>query len=148
MMQAIDVEKIMEEIRQDIRVKGYTEEDLSFSDIAASNNAHKGYDYSRQELEKNAAYLEAHSQNPIYFPLQGNPIKVFIQRVLRRCLLYVIFQAFQFQNKFNLSVAGCISQIRNYQIENEGLKEQIRLQQERLSMLEEKLEKLQHKVDE
>ncbi|CUX40509.1 hypothetical protein BN3590_01217 [Clostridium sp. C105KSO15] len=32
-MEKIDVEKIMEEIREDIRIKGYTNDMLSFNDV-------------------------------------------------------------------------------------------------------------------
>ena len=146
-MQTIDVEKIMEEIRQEIRDKGYKEEDLDFSDIAitATKSVSPGYD--PDELERQAAYLNANSRNPIYFPLTGNPVKVFIQKVIRRFFLFVIFPAFQFQNKFNTSVTCFLNQVRNYQAENADLKEQLRQQEEQIQTLRRDLEALQHKVE-
>lgn len=145
-MQNIDVEKIMEEIRQEIREKGYKEADLDFSDIpiVSTKTASPGYD--REELERQAAYINANSQNPIYFPLAGNPIKVFIQKTLRRCFLFVIFQAFQFQNKFNTSVTCFLNQVRNYQSENEGVKEQLLRQQEQLDSLRKEVEELRSRL--
>lgn len=141
-MQNIDVEKIMEEIRQEIREKGYKEADLDFSDISVVSTKTASSGYDREELERQAAYINANSQNPIYFPLTGNPVKVFIQKALRRCFLFVIFQAFQFQNKFNTSVTCFLNQVRNYQSENEGLKEQLRRQQEQLDSLQKEVEEL------
>lgn len=147
-MQTIDVEKIMEEIRQEIRDKGYKEEDLDFSDIAITSARTVTAGYDQEELERQAAYLNANSQNPIYFPLSGNPVKVFFQKALRRCFLFVIFQAFQFQNKFNSSVTCFLNQVRNYQVENADLREKVQQQQERLDMLQKELETLQHKMEE
>lgn len=141
-MQTIDVEKIMEEIRKEIQEKGYREEDLDFSDIVIDSARGTGVGYDSEELERQAAYINANSQNPIYFPLTGNPIKVFFQKVIRRSFLFVIFQAFQFQNKFNCSVTCFLNQVRNYQLENCELKKQLVQQQERIDKLERKLEEL------
>lgn len=147
-MQTIDVEKIMEEIRKEIRDKGYKEEDLDFSDIAITSARTVTAGYDQEELERQAAYLNANSQNPIYFPLSGNPVKVFFQKALRRCFLFVIFQAFQFQNKFNSSVTCFLNQVRNYQVENADLREKVQQQQEQLDMLQKELEALQHRMEE
>ncbi len=147
-MQTVDVEKIMEEIRQEIRDKGYKEEDLNFSDIAITVTGSAAAGYDQEELERQAAYLNANSQNPIYFPLSGNPVKVFFQKALRKCFLFVIFQAFQFQNKYNSSVTCFLNQVRNYQAENAGLKEQVQQQQDQLDMLQKELEALRHQMEE
>lgn len=141
-MQEIDVEKIMEEIRQEIREKGYKESDLDFSDIVIDSTRSAASGYDPEEMERQAAYLNANSQNPIYFPLIGNPVKVFFQKIIRRCFLFVIFQAFQFQNKFNVSVTCFLNQVRNYQLENRELKERLDRQQERMNKLERELEEL------
>lgn len=146
-MQSIDVEKIMEEIRQEIKEKGYKESDLDFTDIAVASAKSVVSGYDREELDQQAAYLNANCQNPIYFPLSGNPIKVFCQRILRRCWLFVIFQAFQFQNRFNCSVTRFLNQVRNYQIENENLKDLLTRQQEQIDSLEKELKELRHKIE-
>lgn len=147
-MQTIDVEKIMEEIRREIREKGYREEDLSFSDIVVDSARAEGVGYNFEEMEKQAAYLNANNQNPIYFPLTGNPIKAFFQKVIRKCFLFIIFQAFQFQNKFNSGVVYFLNQVRNYQSENGELKKQLDQQQKRIDRLEAELEKLNNKSGE
>lgn len=145
-MQEIDIEKIMEEIRQEIRDKGYKEEDLDFADIAVISTKTVTAGYDPEELERQAAYLNANSQNPICFPLSGNPVKVFLQKVLRRCFLFVIFQAFQFQNRFNISVTCFLNQVRNYQAENSELKEQLKKQQEQIDRIGEELKTLRSKT--
>ncbi len=145
-MQEIDIEKIMEEIRQEIRDKGYKEEELDFSDIAVISAKAVTAGYDPEELERQAAYLNANNQNPICFPLSGNPVKVFLQKVMRRCFLFVIFQPFQFQNRFNTSVACFLNQVRNYQAENADLKEQLKKQQEQIDRIEEELKTLHSKT--
>lgn len=134
-MQIVDVEKIMDEIRREIADKGYKEEDLHFEDIALSAEEPSSLKYSRADAEKQLDYLSFHSNNPVFFPLSGNPIKTFVQRVVRRFFLFVIYPAFQFQNKHNATVTRFLKQTMNYMNENEELKEQLRKQQEQIDRL-------------
>ena len=119
-MQNIDVEKIMEEIRAEIKEKGYKPEDLDFSDIAvevAKVNPDGGY--NEGEMQGQLAFLNSHYNNPIYFPLQGNPVKVFVQRAIRRALLFVIFPGFQFQTRYNVAAVRALNQVKNYMEEQQ-----------------------------
>lgn len=141
-MQTVDVEKIMEEIRQDIAKKGYREEDLHFKDIALSTEEPSSMRYCREDAEKQLDYLSFHSNNPVFFPLSGNPVKTFVQRVVRRIFLFVIYPAFQFQNKFNATATRFLKQSMNYMNENEALKEQMKRQQEQIERLSMEVENL------
>ena len=136
------MEKIMEEIRREIAEKGYKEEDLHFEDIALSADEPSSLKYSREDAEKQLDYLSFHSNNPVFFPLSGNPVKTFVQRVVRRIFLFVIYPAFQFQNKHNATVTRFLKQSMNYMIENEMLKEQIQKQQEQIDRLAAEVERL------
>lgn len=146
-MQTVDVEKIMEEIRQEIAEKGYKEEDLHFEDIALSTEEPSSLKYSREDAEKQLDYLSFHSNNPVFFPLSGNPVKTFIQRVIRRVFLFVIYPAFQFQNKHNSTVTRFLKQSMNYMNENEALKEQLREQQKQIDRLNAEVENLKKRQE-
>lgn len=147
-MQNIDVEKIMEEIRQDIAEKGYKEEDLDFTDIAVdAGRTGCGSEFDENELAGQAAYLNSHYNNPIYFPLKGNPVKVFFQKAVRRMLLFVIFPGFQFQNKFNVATVRCMNQFKHYVDENEALAKQVKAQQEELEECKKQLAALQKEMN-
>lgn len=141
-MQTIDVEKIMEEIRREIAEKGYKEEDLHFEDISLSSEEPSSLKYSREDAEKQLDYLSFHSNNPVFFPLSGNPVKTFVQRVVRRIFLFVIYPAFQFQNKHNATVTRFLKQSMNYMNDNEMLKEQLQKQQEQIDRLVAEVERL------
>jgi len=141
-MQAVDVEKIMEEIRREIEEKGYKEENLHFKDIALNAEEPSGMRYNREDAERQLDYLRFHSDNPVFFPLSGNPIKTFVQRVIRRIFLFVIYPAFQFQNKHNATVTRFLKQSMNYMNENETLKEQLKQQQEQIDRLYQEVENL------
>lgn len=141
-MQTVDVEKIMEEIRQEIAEKGYKKEDLHFEDVALSTEEPSSLRYCRGDAEKQLDYLSFHSSNPVFFPLSGNPVKTFVQRVVRRVFLFVIYPAFQFQNKYNATTTRFLKQSMNYMNENETLKEQLRRQQEQIDKLSADVENL------
>ncbi len=146
-MQAVDIEKIMEEIRREIKEKGYKEEDLHFKDIALDAEEPSGMRYSREDAERQLDYLSFHSDNPVFFPLSGNPVKTFVQRVIRRIFLFVIYPAFQFQNKHNATVTRFLKQSMNYMNENEALMEQLKKQQEQIDRLNEEVENLKKRQD-
>ena len=125
-MEKIDVEKIMEEIRKEIQEKGYREEDLDFSGIPVENGqVGAGRRFQMDELQIQFNNVVSFCSNPIYFPLKGNPIKVFFQRLVRRAFLFVIFSAFQFQNRFNSSVMNFSQQVELFIQENAGLRKQL-----------------------
>ena len=146
-MQAVDIEKIMEEIRREIKEKGYKEEDLHFKDIALDAEEPSNMRYSREDAERQLDYLSFHSDNPVFFPLSGNPVKTFVQRVIRRIFLFVIYPAFQFQNKHNATVTRFLKQSMNYMNENEALQEQLKKQQEQIDRLNEEVENLKKRQD-
>jgi len=135
-MQNIDVEKIMEEIRAEIKEKGYKPEDLDFSDIAVEvvkMNPEGGY--NEGELQGQLAFLNSHYNNPIYFPLQGNSVKVFVQRVIRRALLFVIFPGFQFQTRFNVGTVRALNQVKHYMEEQQKEMDELKSEIARLKAM-------------
>lgn len=155
-MEKIDVEEIMAGIRQEISEKGYTKEEIGYAQALAnmdSDSLEKCY--NKRTLRMKYNYISTHFNNPIYFELEGNPIKVFLQRVARRMFLFVIFKAFYFQNVFNEGVVDCIRQIKNYIEENEEVKhapvkisrleKQILEQQEQIDMLKREIQELKSK---
>lgn len=152
-MEKIDVAEIMANIRQEIADKGYTKEEISYAQALANmDGANLDKCYNRRALRTKYEYVSGHYNNPIFFELKGNPVKVFLQKVIRRIFLFVIYPAFQFQNVFNEGVVDCIRQVRNYIEENEEVKhtpvklarleKQLQAQQEQIDRLQKELETL------
>lgn len=131
-MENINVEEIMKEIRKEIQEKKYREEELKFADLEADEKLGEVSFFQMDELQMQFDELASHCNNPVYFPLPGNPVKVFVQRIIRRLLLFVIFPAFQFQNHFNKGTVNCLNQIELYIRESSGLKKQVADQQKQL----------------
>lgn len=81
-IQTVDVEKIMEEIRRNIKERGYTEEMLSFSEAASDAEIQNGIPvddavYNEAELNQYLQSARAGHNIPYYEPMAGNKVKVF-----------------------------------------------------------------------
>ena len=147
-MQNIDVEAIMDEIRREIAEKGLKEEDLSFSDIPLDiPQTNQGQAYVERELLAQCSYMNNNYNNPIYWPLQGNPVKVFVQRLVRRMFLFVIFQAFQHQNRFNASVVRAVNQIKNYIDESHSVEDAVKAHQRELEECKRQIAELKEQLE-
>ncbi len=152
-MEKIDVQEIMAGIRQEIAAKGYTKEEISYAQALANMDA-ASLDkcYNPRVLRMKCDYVRGHFANPIYFELKGNPVKVLLQKVIRRAFLFVIYPAFHFQNVYNEAVSDCIRQMKNYIEENEqvkrmpakmaALEKQVKEQQEQIDALRRELNRL------
>ena len=139
-MYDINVEEIMKGIRSEIAEKGYTEEQMSYMTALANvdvSDLEKRY--NEKELDIKLEYISKHYANPVYFPLKGNPVKVFLQRAVRRVLLFVIYPAFQYQNAFNNGTEHCIQQMRNYIRQTDKT---LAAQQEEIALLKQEIETL------
>lgn len=158
-MEKIDVGEIMAGIRQEIAEQGYTDEEISYAQALANMDA-ASLDkcYNRRALRTKYEYISEHYNNPVFFELKGNPVKVFLQKTIRRAFLFVIYPAFHFQNVFNEGVSDCIRQIKNYIGENEEIKHtpvkiarlerQVQSQQEQIAKLQKELEALKTRIEE
>lgn len=150
-MEKIDVGEIMAGIRKEIAEKGYTKEEISYAQALANmDRASLDKCYNRRVFRTKYEYIDGHYNNPVFFELKGNPVKVFLQKVIRRIFLFVIYPAFQFQNVFNKGVVECIRQLRNYIEENEEVRHasiKISRLEKQLQDQQEQIERLQRELD-
>lgn len=98
-MKPIDVDKIIEEIREEIREKGYTKDLLSFSDSCIA-------DEINLEEVLNLAYLtKTRSQIDEYPDWEGatflSKVKIFIKKVIRKSVKFYVAPIVERQNLFN-----------------------------------------------
>lgn len=128
-MKVIDVEKIMEEIRAEIKEKGYTNDLPDFVDVSCTiSPSHKGL-FDKAEYREDIQYLNEHWNVSAYRPLVGNGIKVFIQKVIRKCTKFYVEPIVREQNGFNAKATTAFNILNLYiekmQEENELLKKRI-----------------------
>ena len=138
--QNINVEEIMEEIRRDIKEKGYQNDDISFSDVPLSGK-YLTMDNSNLAAQK-IMLLQARYNVFAYRPLASNrsfgALIVFIKKVIRKMIKFYIEPIVSDQNDVNGLVA---SGLKDLYLDMEAMERRIR-------QLEEECQRLKNKVSE
>lgn len=106
-MQQINVQEIMEQIKAEIKEKGYTEDMLSFHDIPLAN-------IKLAEQMREAAYIAWRR------PVPGG-VKGFVKRIIRKCIGFVVAPITEDQTDFNYLTAAMAEEL--YTIIEEQQKE-------------------------
>lgn len=151
-MQEINVQEIMSEIKKNIEEKGYSEEEIEFAvalanqDNADSLTGGGEETYDNHIMQENRTYMNTYYHNPIYFPLQGNPIKVLWQKIIRKLVRFVTHNAFQYQNNFNLALVRCINQISFYIRQQEQSKNKIKNLEVKMSQQQDMIDELKKQI--
>ncbi len=99
----IDVEKILEEIRIEIKNNGYKASDLNFDDIKLPINV--------TDIPWNLK---------IYAPIPGHGFKHFIKRIVRKIVRPVFDQQFKTQQSFNDNVIKVLNELSEIIDEQQG----------------------------
>ena len=112
-IQTIDIKKIIEEIRQDIKEKGYKNEDISFSDIPLTD-IRSSMSYSPLFYE-NLRALRAWHNVRAHRELKSNrlfgPLIIFFKKIFRKCMAFYIEPIVADQNTINGLTAACIIEL-------------------------------------
>ena len=136
----IDVEKIMDEIRQEIKEKGYTNDLLSFQDVEIESDAAKA-EFDMNEM-KNCVQAANMSARVEYYhqmiPHRG--LKNIVKIVLRKILRFLLLPLLEEQNRYNADSVRTINQLTRYVEEqlqkNHEYEEEIRRLNNRVTDLE------------
>ncbi len=100
----------MQEIREEIKEKGYTYDMLSFNDISASPATDNG-DVSVERAEKNLAYMDNVHLVAGYRPLPGNKLVVLIKRIIRKLTKFYVEPVVASQNEFNAAAVQSVASV-------------------------------------
>lgn len=112
-VQEIDIKSIINEIKLEIKNKGYSNEMLSFNDnfdemllknVPVVDDTFDEYKFHNKEY-----LIEYHR------PLQGNIFTVFIKKIIRKLIKFYIVPIVIDQNNFNHIVTRALE--RNYELE-------------------------------
>ena len=142
-MKEINVEEIMEEIRREIRDKGYTSDMLSFTDVKNPIAEAEEMNFNINEFRNtvntvlNTKYVPSRTDENI-----GSGIKGFIKRVVRKLVWFNIAPISDKQNIFNEQVSTAFLQLFSYIEEQDKLmkayKDDIEYLKEELRAMEKK----------
>lgn len=112
MAEVINVEKIMDEIRENIRTSGADKIPLTIADQKTVKAAAEG----PSDLEQAVEYLTYNYEVQPCQLLTGNPVKVFVKRCIRKLAGYFFLPIVQQQNELNqyyLYVAETVVEQKN-----------------------------------
>ena len=126
----IDVTKIMEQIRQDIKESGADRIPLSFQDSNSS---------SASTLDEAVRYLAYNYEVTAYQMLEGNKLKRFFKKCIRKAGSFFVLPIVAQQNKLNYHYYMVCEAVRNQKNEIADL-------QKTLTDLEAKVDALEKKA--
>lgn len=109
---SVNVEEIMEEIRADIKAKGYKSDMLSFDDVSGRSSSVTGYD--AEEFKGIVSYLNAFSTVPVSTPIGGNPIIAFIKKLIRKLTRVTVRPVVDHQSEYNAYTARAFGMVKCY----------------------------------
>lgn len=118
-MENINVEKIMEEIREDIIKKGLTNDMLSFSDVVLDDDIIRAIAFNKIAFNEELYLLNRNWNIQPYKDLgnnQGikNKIKVLLKKIIRKMIKFYVEPVVYEQDTFNASVVKSMNLINSF----------------------------------
>ena len=108
----INIEEIMADIRRQIKEKNLTADMLSFEDVPYKKPAQ--VETGSDEAADNALrYLNTRYYIQPYKELQGNPVKVFFKKVIRKLTKFYVEPVVFEQDDFNANTVTVLNTLRN-----------------------------------
>ncbi len=109
----INIEEIMQGIRQEIKDKGLTSDMLSFEDVPYQKpgDAVSGCTMDSEEIRNAMVYLNGHYNIQPYKPLGGNALFVFIKKVIRKLTKFYVEPIVFDQNDFNANTVRVLNAV-------------------------------------
>ncbi len=102
-MEKINIEEIMDGIREDIKKRGLEDKDIAFEDIVLLGGG-TGNPYDKRAYKDEVFSLGEEMEVLSYRELSGNPISRIIKKINRRLIAFYIESIVDDQNKFNRDV--------------------------------------------
>lgn len=132
----VNIEAVMDEIRAEIKEKGYTQDMLSFKEVTGiSPSCGAG---PAEDLRGTVIYLSDTCFVAESVPITGNAIVRFIKKLIRKLMRFYVKPIVMSQNEFNSLSARAIADVNGYI----GEKTEKGSLEYRLSELETKIEAL------
>ncbi len=129
MAENIDVTKIMEEIRANIKESGADKIPLSFQDTSSGASA--------STLDEAVRYLAYNYEVTAYRMLEGGKIKRFIKKCIRKAGSFFVLPIVAQQNKLNYHYYMVCEAVKNQKTEIEDLEKTLAALEERVASIEE-----------
>ena len=138
----INIESIMQEIKADIKEKGYTNDILSFNDIVIDTSTMNVLKFDKIAFNEEI-YTVNHTWNvQAYRVLTGSRVALFYKKVMRKLVYFFVEPIVLEQDGFNASIVRLMNQMNCYVDEtkrqNEVLMKQVEELTEKIKQFEQK----------
>lgn len=135
-MQEINVDKIMEEIREEIREKGMENNDPEFADVNLSEDFLKLPEkYDKDMMHRELVNLNGIWDTSLEELTSGNPVKRAVKKAIQKAVRMVVSSHVAKQTAFNASVVDSINMLNCLAKENEALREEVEGLKEQIGQL-------------
>lgn len=135
-MQQIDIEQIMNEIREEIKEKGITETPLPFRDPYETELPFAmPQSFSKEELHNETINAMALYDTAIQPITCASGIKGFIKKILNKIAFFSMNTHMVSQNTFNIAVVNALLQVNALAEENQKLQDQVERLEREISKL-------------
>ncbi|MCH4031538.1 MAG: hypothetical protein LKG56_06555 [Lachnospiraceae bacterium] len=143
MAATVNVEEIMNEIREDIQKKGYKKDQLSFEDFSAGATGLTRYGFDEKTALEILSDASRQWQLTSWKPLTGGKVKRFFKRCIRHCAYWLMDPVLMDQSNFNSSSVKMMDQFVSYvdlrNSETADMRKQISELQEEVNSLRKQL---------
>lgn len=111
----IDIEEIMAQIKREIKEKNLTSDMLSFEDVPYKKpvQVSRSGNASLDDADEALSFMNAHYYVQPYKPITGNPLKVFIKKVIRKLTKFYVEPVVFEQNEFNANTVSILNILSN-----------------------------------
>lgn len=109
----INIEEIMSQIKREIKEKNLTADMLSFEDVPYERPTDMSSGSSLEDCDSALTYMNTHYYIQPYKELQGNPLKVFFKKVIRKLTKFYVEPVVFEQNDFNANTTKALNSLRS-----------------------------------
>ncbi|MBP3746590.1 MAG: hypothetical protein J6I47_03885 [Ruminococcus sp.] len=109
----INVEEIMSQIKREIKEKNLTADMLSFEDVPYEKPTDMSSGSSLEDCDSALTYMNTHYYIQPYKELQGNPLKVFFKKAIRKLTKFYVEPVVFEQNDFNANTTKALNSLRS-----------------------------------
>ena len=109
----INIEEIMSQIKREIKEKNLTADMLSFEDVPYEKPTDMSSGSSLEDCDSALTYMNTHYYIQPYKELQGNPLKVFFKKVIRKLTKFYVEPVVFEQNDFNANTTKALNSLRS-----------------------------------
>lgn len=120
MENTINIEDIMLQIKREIKEKGLKADMLSFEDVPYDQPVDMADGSDLSACDEALNYINSHYSIQPYKELQGNPIKVFFKKVIRKLTKFYVEPVVFEQNEMNANIARVLNSLRSAAEANSG----------------------------